>query len=160
MRIWFIIIFLNFIIIPSLSYSANNDVPKLTKEESKEIATKVTNILNESGNEHLEKAFTHSLVTPREFQPHELNEKRKMALRSIDTVQDELNVDDGLKSELMQWAIHELAARNNYESSQRKNEARQKWLIAIAGFLTTVTGIVVPIIVDSLSNSDGCSCGK
>lgn len=130
--------------------------PRISKEKSRDFARKITTIITQEPHEHIEKAITRTLSKRSEYPTIDLSEQRMHALTHVESVEDELNVDFQLKDEVTKWAIRELAARNNYEHSERKKESKKKIIASIFALITTAISIAGPIITIFATCESGC----
>lgn len=78
----------------------------------------------------------------------------------LSNIQDELNVDYCLKEQLSRWALKELSAKTNKETSIRKKETQKKVIASTIALIATAASIIAPIITfflvddcDTISNN-------
>ena len=140
---------LSCLLFTSVSYGANSR--KLTRTQSKEISSKASRILVNEEHPILEKALGRSLIHYPVYNSTDLLQQREQTIDKLTRLED--HKEEDLKTELMQWAIKELAERNIHEVEQKRDEQRKKWIAAAIGFVTTIVSVAVPIIF-----SEECDC--
>lgn len=121
--------------------------PRLTKEESKEVARKISTILTESSDHVIEKAISRTISDdPPLMEDDELENIRMGVFSQLNNIQDELNVDYCLKEQLSRWALKELSGKTNQEISIRKRETQKKVIASTVALVATVISIIAPVL--------------
>ncbi len=120
--------------------------PRLTKEESKEVARKISTILTESSDHIIEKALSRTISDDPAIEEEEIENIRMGIFSQLSNIQDELNVDYCLKEQLSRWALKELSAKTNKETSIRKKETQKKVIASTIALIATAASIIAPII--------------
>lgn len=128
--------------------------PRLSKDQSKEIAKKLNNILLSEDNEQTELAISRTLSKDPEYQNINLTQERMCAFNQLDFINEEIASEMILKNELSKWALKELSASHNHEREMRKKEQKRKIVVAVIAGITTVLSIAGPIITALLTTNN------
>jgi len=120
--------------------------PRLSKDQSKEVAKKINTLLLDEENEHTELAISRTLSKDPEYPHVNLTEERIHAFNQIDFMGNPLSSEMHCRNELSKWALKELSASHNHEREMRKKEHKRKLIATTIAGIATILSIIGPII--------------
>ena len=137
------VMYASLIFFSTLARSMDDERPRFTKQESREVARKVGSCINlggDKGERALSKALTKSPIHD------QFREDRTKMFRCAKGIEEDEKPSDEIKSELANWAIRELAHRAEHEEAQKKRQERYKLAASCIAGITTIISVVVPLV--------------